>query len=129
MLDENVRKGREAAAKYRELNKNTVEKLESHDPKAKIWYFKKTNIDENASKFHEKPKPIPKPVKKKKAKKKIIRNLSGFETMREQRTKIADERARHAISLFEQNFTRKEICAKLNIARGTLTKYFNRFKK
>ena len=129
MLDENVRKGREAAAKYRELNKNTVEKFESHNPKLKLWTFKRIETDVNASKFHEKPKPLPKPVKNKKVKKKIVRNLSGLETMREQRTKIADERAKQAISLFEQNFTRKEICAKLKIARGTLTKYFNRFKK
>jgi len=129
MLDENVRKGIEAAAKYRELNKDTVEKIESHNPKMKMWTFKRITTDENASKFHEKPKPLPKPVKKKKVKKKIVRDLSGLETMRKQRTKIADERARLAISLFEQNFTRKEICAKLKIARGTLTKYLNRFKK
>ena len=76
MLDENVRKGLEAAAKYRELNKNTVEKLESHDPKLKMWTFKRITTDENASKFHIKPKPLPEPVKKKKAKKKIVRNLS-----------------------------------------------------
>ena len=116
MLDENVRKGLEASAKYRELNKNTVEKIESHNPKMKMWTFKRITTDENASKFH-------------KVKKNIVRDLSGLETMREQRTKIADERAKLAISLFEQNFTRKEICAKLNIARGTLTKYLNRFKK
>ena len=129
MLDENVRKGIEAAAKYRELNKNTVEKIESHNPKMKMWTFKRITTDENASKFHEKPKPLPKPVKKKKVKKETVRNLSGLETMRDQRTKIADERARQAISLFEQNFTRNEICAKLKIARGTLSKYLNRFKK
>ena len=129
MIDENVRKGIEAAAKYRVLNKNTVEKIESHNPKMKMWTFKRITTDKNASKFHEKPKPLPKPVKKKKVKKNIVRDLSGLETMREQRTKIADERARLAISLFEQNFTSKEICAKLKIARGTLSKYLNRFKK
>ena len=95
----------------------------------KMWTFKRITTDENASKFHEKPKPLPKPVKNKKVKKEIVRDLSGLETMREQRTKIADERTRQAISLFEQNFTRNEICAKLKISRGTLTKYLNRFKK
>ena len=129
MLDENVRKGIEAAAKYRELNKNTVEELESHNPKLKLWTFKRIETDVNASKFHIKPKPLPKPVKKKKVKKTVVRDFSGLEMMREQRTKIADERAKQAISLFEQNFTRKEICEKLKITRGTLTKYFKRFKK
>ena len=60
---EELRKGIEARDKYKELNKKTIEVFDSYDPILKIRRFKKITIDENAKKFHVKPKP--EPIKKK----------------------------------------------------------------
>ena len=51
MLDPNVIKSRAAVAAYKELNKNTVEKLVKGAGNSKTWYFEKVQIDENAAKF------------------------------------------------------------------------------
>ena len=51
MLDPNVIKARKAVAAYKDLNKNTVEKLVKGAGNSKTWYFEKVQIDENAAKF------------------------------------------------------------------------------
>lgn len=51
MLDPNVIKARKAVAAYKELNKNTIERVVPGQVRGRTWYFEKIQIDENTSKF------------------------------------------------------------------------------
>ena len=46
-------KALEFVAKFKESNKETVERVKSYDPAMKMWIFEKVKIDDNAKLFSE----------------------------------------------------------------------------
>ena len=144
MLDPNVIKSRAAVAAYKELNKNTVEKLVKGAGNSKTWYFEKVQIDENAAKFQsDQKKAIAEAEKLKKAakrsktpskakkEKEIKEKIPGPGRVYE-KTGISELRLNRRKTMYElslQGVKHEEIAAIVGLGSRTVTYELSAYRK
>lgn len=135
MLDKEVLKSRNVAAEFKKHNKNTVEKIQSYDPRLKLWTFKRIQTDENASKFdliqksREKSKGKAKvAVTKKEAAKKVKKVVLPKRKMADLRNFYESRKAKvYALHIAGQ--TTEEIMKELNITARAVYTDLSKYKK
>lgn len=124
---EELKKGIYARDRYKELNKNTIEILDSYDPILKTRKFKKTTIDENAKKFHIKPKPTPKPKPRnlkivKSTKKEISKTIKPRKSREVKNPIDYSESKRHQLyDDFINGLTKEQLMLKYNLTKNRVS--------
>lgn len=145
MLDPNVIKARKTVERYKELNKNTVERL-IPGKNSKTWYFEKVKIDKNASLFVAEQKNAHKQdtleIKRKKRGKKpdTIKkeNPEKVKPVKQKNTRVYDRpgmseaRKNRIVEMYEMSvagFKHKEIAEKYGLSHRTVTYELSAYRK
>lgn len=134
MIDEDLEKAKKAVARFKELNKNTIERVKVYDSKMKCWYYERIKTDENAKKFQIKPRAVsklqPKPNAVSKPKKKKVKEIKPKKIFRRNQVYNDSLNGMTIVELAKKyNVSNRQISSDLSDVRKSLGLVNNVFGK